>query len=72
MIAWNRASLHSLSLTSSVIMLAQFHEIPIQVGQLFKRGKMLFWAYTYLGILQKQSKHGSSKHVKKWTNNLCK
>ena len=40
-------------------MLAHFHEMPIQVGKLVKGGRMFFQACTYLGILQKKSKHDS-------------
>ena len=32
----------------------------------------LFLVCTYLRISQKKKKHGTGKHVKKWTNLLCK
>ena len=37
----------------------QFHEMPIQKCKPVKEDRMLFQAYTYLGILQKKGKHGS-------------
>ena len=40
------------------------HVIVSQVGQPIKRDRMLFRAYTYLGISQKKYKHGSNNHAK--------
>ena len=54
---------------SSLSMPTHFHKMPIQVGQPVEGERMLFWACTYRNITEK--KHGSSKHVKKWTNHSC-